>query len=227
MCFDRNEWISKRSDDGYDWTPLLLAMSKLKIYGGEEGHGLVVDMSAIAPEFYPTKAQLEPGPDGWWYHDQSGVAGPLFEILSSIVLSCLEGGKPYEPTKPPSAEKREAMEPDGWIDRSDWDHAQKRKAEGQGADIVVTTDKRYGDDLAVYLATPRAGEPVGKLGAMEERLALCLCELGHVPDPRRADLKPLKIHEMPEGNQAFKGKVRQFTKEEIQAILSADKESGE
>jgi hypothetical protein len=39
----------------------------------------------------------------------------------------------------------------GWIDRDDWDHAQKRKAEGLGADIVVTTDKRYDDDLPVWI----------------------------------------------------------------------------
>ena len=49
---------------------------------------------------------------------------------------------------------------DGWIDRLDWDHAQQRKAQGQGADIVVTTDKRYDDDLPVWIGTPP--EPEGE-----------------------------------------------------------------
>jgi hypothetical protein len=39
----------------------------------------------------------------------------------------------------------------GWIDRDDWNHAQKRKAEGLGANIVVTTNKRYDDDLPVWI----------------------------------------------------------------------------
>jgi len=95
---DRNEWIKRRTQDGYDWSKLLLALSELKVYGGEDGHGLIVNMSAIAPEFYPTAAVLEPGPDGWWSHGPSGVAGPLFEVLCSITLSCLEAGSPYKPT---------------------------------------------------------------------------------------------------------------------------------
>jgi len=41
----------------------------------------------------------------------------------------------------------------GWIDRLDWDHAQRRKAEGLGADIVVTLDKRYDDDVPVWIGT--------------------------------------------------------------------------
>ena len=56
----------------------------------------------------------------------------------------------------------------GWIDRSDWDHAQKRSAEGLGADIVVTIDKRYDDDIPVWIGT--LPEPSREREAISEAL---------------------------------------------------------
>ena len=83
---NRLEWIQNRTRDGYQWGPFVENLSKLIIYGGEDGHGLVVDVSEIADPHAPQRWHLEPGPNGWWSHGPSGTSGPLIECLCSIVL---------------------------------------------------------------------------------------------------------------------------------------------
>ena len=71
----------------------------------------------------------------------------------------------------------------------------------------------------LYLKSP---QPEREREAMEERLAVCLCELGHVSDPR-ATGKVVPIHELASGsNRLFKGKTRRMTREEVRAVLAAD-----
>ena len=94
MTDDRNAWIMRRAADGYDWTPLVDALSKVVVHRVDDG--LLVDLAAIAPEHWPTPVLLEPGPDGRWLHKASGEHGPLVEQLITMTLCCIEHSKPYQ-----------------------------------------------------------------------------------------------------------------------------------
>ena len=61
-----------------------------------------------------------------------------------------------------------------------------------------------------------------ELAMLKERLALALCELGHVPDPRLPELTSITVEEaFLLGGGGFEATLRGFTVAEVEAIIAA------
>ena len=107
-------------------------------------------------------------------------------------------------------------EPEGMTYATRWDLL---LADHHGELTVRRFDPKR-NAIPVWIGT--APQPEREREAIEERLAVCLCELGHVSDPR-ATGKVVPIHELASGsNRLFKGKTRRMTREEVRAVLAAD-----
>ena len=95
MADDRHAWIRNRIKDGYDFGPLVAAISKIRVHSIPVGC-LLLDLSLLERDaHYPSQIVLEPGPDGRWRHEGSGEFAPLPEWLLTVALSCLERDGPF------------------------------------------------------------------------------------------------------------------------------------
>lgn len=92
---ERLAWIRYRRESGQDFSHLVEAVSRLVVEWSHEGQCLAVDASALASSpsavqgwaLYPEAASLE---RGHWCHPQSGISGPLAEVLFSIAMTYIE-----------------------------------------------------------------------------------------------------------------------------------------
>lgn len=87
---DEHGWIERRAAEGYDFTDLVRALSRLdvRVMGSE----IVIDASDLTEDPHlPTTHTLLPAEvDGQWYHEGAGTEARLMEHLIVAALICVE-----------------------------------------------------------------------------------------------------------------------------------------